>query len=241
MTNLDKTSDQARRQHHADYKVIYPRELYHGRSYSDWICDWFNWFLSADADKRNLGPVVFLRSHGLPNRLTGAYTPDLPGGLGRQDTLSDLSNSDPSLPFTYVNDPNIMIGGDKLQIFTDQAVFVPIIIAYVFGSKIGEQYIGASYSDLGTLQEYTGLTIDNGDNPPEPGQLTINNRPVTISNEDMIEFRVVTPIFTALVPDVPYGTSIKDFLEEGSVAPGIYPAVVEGYFVMLHGFFYFIL
>ena len=30
---------------------------------------------------------------------------------------------------SYVNDPNVRIGGDRLKIFEDQAVFVPIIIA----------------------------------------------------------------------------------------------------------------
>jgi hypothetical protein len=39
-------------------------------------------------------------------------------------------------------------------------------------------------------------------------------------------------VFTAVVPDVQYGRSIKDFLES-PVAPGSYPAMVEGYFVMI--------
>ena len=49
----------------------------------------------------------------------------------------------------------------------------------------------------------------------------------------MVDFRVSTPIFTAIVPDAPYGTSLKDFLEEGPIEPGNYPALVDGYFVML--------
>ena len=55
------------------YEVIDPRFLYLGKSYSEWVSDWFNWFISADADKRTSGPVVFLRSLGLPNSTTGAF------------------------------------------------------------------------------------------------------------------------------------------------------------------------
>jgi hypothetical protein len=207
-----------------EYSVIDPYSIYRGRSYSDWTCDWFNYFLSADADKRNSGPVVFLRSHGLPNKITGAYTSDLP----------DSHSTDPNYPKVYVNDPNIRIGSDRLRIFEDQAVFVPICVAYLYAHKIGEQYLGTSYVDLGILQEYTGMTMDYGDNPVEPSQLTINNSDVELlQGLKMEDFRITTPIFTAVVPDAQYGTSIKDFLEEGSVAPGSYPAVVEGYFVML--------
>jgi hypothetical protein len=212
-----------------------PRFNHRGKSYSEWICDWFNWFLSAYADTRNSGPVVFLRSHGIPNKITGAYTSDVPGQLIGSDTQG-CNSIDPSPGGIYVNDPNIRIGSDKLVISDDQAVLVPIIIAYVFLSKIGEQYIGTTFSDLGTSKEYNCLTIDNGDNPPLPGQLTINENYVKISDEDMKQFRIGTPIFPAVVPDAPYGTSIKDFLEEGSVAPGCYPALVEGYFVMLNNF-----
>ena len=44
------------------YTVIDPKALYKGRTYSSYVVDWFNWFLSADADFRNSGNVVFLRS-----------------------------------------------------------------------------------------------------------------------------------------------------------------------------------
>jgi hypothetical protein len=35
-----------------------------------------------------------------------------------------------------------------------------------------------------------------------------------------------------VVPDIEYGRSVKDFLEH-PISPGSYPAIVEGYFVML--------
>lgn len=87
--------------------------------------------------------------------------------------------------------------------------------------------------DWGRMQDFTGLTIDYGDNPPGEIQLTINTAPVALGGMAMRNFRIVTPVFTAVVPDVPMGESIKDFLEDSPIKPGSYPAVVEGYFVML--------
>lgn len=218
--NSEKEPKRARIQ----YEVMDPRMNYCGKSYSEWATDWFNWFLSAHADKRTLGPVVFLRSHGLPNHITGAYISDEVAVKG-SDTSPDGRSAAPEYQTPYVNDPNIRVGSDKLQIFEDQAVFIPIIIAYQFSSV-------PPYADWGSLQDYCGLLIDNGDDPPETKQLTINNEDIQLPAE-MEEFRVTTPIFTAIVPDAPYGTSIKDFLEEGPIAPGTYQAMVEGYFVMV--------
>jgi hypothetical protein len=206
------------------YMVVNPRRLYLGKSYADWTTDWFNWFLSADADERNSGPVVFLRSHGLPNKITGAFTSDIPGQAGT-DTLPDSRSADMDYRANYLNDPNIRIGSDRLQIFEYQAVFVPIIIAYEFASI-------HPYIDWGWMQDSTGLTIDYGDNPPQTSQLTINNKEIKLGLE-MDNFRIATPIFTAVVPETQYGRSIKDFLEDTPILPGSYPALVEGYFVML--------
>lgn len=227
--NSEKESIKKRSRTETPYEVVDPRINYRGKSYSEWASDWLNWFLSENADKRNSGPVVFLRSHGLPNRVTGAYISD----EAKTDILPD-GHTDLNYPNVYVNDPNIRIGSDKLLIFEDQAVLVPIITAYQFASV-------APYGDWGNLQDFTGLLIDNGDDPPDPRQLTINNENIQLpqmenyeTNKDKMEqFRITTPIFTAVVPDAPYGTSIKDFLEGGPVAPGSYPAMVEGYFVML--------
>lgn len=111
-------------------------------------------------------------------------------------------------------------------------MFVPIIIAYQIDNTPGRKY------DWGYMHDYTGLMIDNGDNPPDPVQLTINNEPIDLPTHfPMSAFRVNTPIFTAVVPDAAYGTSLKDFLKEtegqGTLPPGVYPAMVDGYFVML--------
>jgi hypothetical protein len=236
------------------YLVVDPHNLYHGKTYSDWTCDWFNWFLSADADNRNAGPVVFLKSRGLPNKLTSANISDVPDNEMSASSLRGPAGEQASYPTgyspvykqTYVNDPNIRVGGDRLKIFEDQAVLVPIIIAYWLRLEAG--------TDWGSMQDFTGLTIDYGDNPPSREQLTINGKLVDLATDylirdedlrkagsskkkeeirDMQDFRIVTPIFTAVVPDTEYGRSLKDFLEESPIEPGTYPAIVEGYFVML--------
>jgi hypothetical protein len=209
------------------FNVLDPNSLYLGRSYSDYATDWFNWFLSSHADDRNLGPVVFLRSKGIPDRPTQTYDLEVSDYTKTQTTTSA---PDQSYPTMYVNQPNIRIGADKLQMLEDQAVFVPLITAY--------EYCDLPYKDWGYLQEFCGITIDNGDNPPDLIQLTINNKPLTPDDlpgggKDFRDFRIATPIFTAVVPEAPYGTSLKDFLEVGKLSPGFYPAMIAGYFVML--------
>jgi hypothetical protein len=209
------------------YKVVNPQLLCLGKSYSDWTATWFNWFLCADADRRNSGPVVFLRSRGLPNSITGANTAEIPKQMAfESNAFPDSDIGDVDYRAIYVNDPNVRIGSDRLQIFQDQLVFVPIIVAYELAST-------ELRKDWGWLQDFTGLTIDYGDDPPDTDQLTINNQRIILGGLGMREFRIATPIFTAVVPETQYGRSIKDFLEDSPIAPGNYPALVEGYFVML--------
>lgn len=207
------------------YWIEDPYFNYKGKSYSEWVTEWFNWFLSADADKRSFGPVVFLRSKGLPSINTGANIPDVPDQqIGGQ--YPDAVSSDPGYLGlrTYVNDANVKVGKDRLQISENQAVLCPIIVGY--------ELVPPS-RDWGTLREFIGSLIDNGDNPPGLNQLTINGKNVQLpKNRKMEDFRIATPIFTAIVPDVEFGRSVKDFLETPTPT-GIYPAMVEGYFVML--------
>ena len=130
----------------------------------------------------------------------------------------------------YINDPNIRIGSDRLQIFEDQAVFFPIISAYAFASI--DQY---KFSDWGYMQDFTGIAIEYGDNPPETNQLTINNKDIKLPEGlGMEHFRITTPIFTAVVPETQYGRSIKDFLQGiPHLQLVVYPALVDGYYIML--------
>jgi len=200
------------------YDVVDPDKLYLGKSYSNYVEDWFNWYLSADADKRNFGPVVFLRTSPIPPIKSGDYD------VARLN-VTNAYTDDPSYDRPYDNLPNVRVGGDRLQIRKDQAVFIPIITAYEVAVK--------PYYDWGLMQEITGLMIDNGDDPPKPEQLKIDTHAIKV--EDLKRFRIVTSIFTAIVPEADYGRSIKDFLEV-SVSPGQYAAIVEGYFVLIKNF-----
>ena len=199
------------------YRVIRPETIYKGRTYGDLAQDWFNWFLCSDSDNRNLGPVVFLRSKVIPRSATGKSV---------SETESELPMTSDAHYTGYKNEPNVRIGSDRLQIYSDQALFIPIIVAYAEASK--------PYDDWGTMQEYTGMTIDNGDNPPKEKQLTIDGDPITVDGKPILfeDHRIVTSVFTAVVPDTAYGRSVKDFLEM-PLAPGSYPAIVDGYFVLL--------
>ncbi|MFI5405355.1 MAG: hypothetical protein ACHQ1D_02450 [Nitrososphaerales archaeon] len=201
------------------YDVIPPNQVYQGKTYSDLVSDWFNWFLTTDPDKHTLGPVVFLRSVKFP------ATNSKPNGAGitSDPTVSNDFPMDPSLYRSYVNEPNVRVGKDRLQIYLDQALLAPVITAYSEASR--------PYVDWGLMQDFTGLTIDRGDDPPDVTALTINGENVIPSGE-MYKYRVVTPVFTAIVPEAEFGRSLKDYLET-SIAPGHYPVIVEGYFVLI--------
>lgn len=199
------------------YTVVSPEEIYRGKTYSDFVADWFNWFISADADKHNSGPVVFLRSLSpSSNSIT-----DTSSENADQNTSPEYED-DPSRPRIYLNNPNLRVGGNRLQIHADQAVLVPVIVAFDLALR--------PYYDFGFMQDSIGRTIDYGDNPPGPDQLTINN--INVEGINMADFRIQTSIFTAVVPDVEHGRSLKDFLEIPA-PPGPHPAMVEGYFVLL--------
>lgn len=213
------------------YNVLNPKDLYRGKSYSSHATDWFNWLVSTDPDKHNNGPVVFLRANLMPNSVTGLDSSDM-------DSVSSIDNratgtdavgdstaaysDDQSYPRKYVNNPNVKVGADRLQIFTDQVIFCPIVTAYAEASR--------PYIDWAYMQEYTGVAIDYGDNPPDPSQLTINGQKLKINA--LNDYRIATPVFTAVIPDTDYGRSVKDYLEM-PLAPGHYPIIVEGYFVMI--------
>ncbi len=213
-----------------EYNIVNPHSMYLGKSYSDYAIDWFNWLLSANYNDRNSGPVVFLTSKGIPDKSTpaGRNLFDLLGVSGYTSSATNSPAVDPNAypPTLYINQPHIRIGSNRLQIFEDQAVFVPIVTSYDIAD--------APYKDWGYMQDNSGMMIDNGDNPPDAIQLTINNESIVLPPDlPMTEFRVATPIFMTVVPDAPYGTSLKDFLEESPISPGSYPSMVNGYFIML--------
>jgi hypothetical protein len=200
------------------YDIIDPEKLFRGKSYSSLVQDWLNWYVSVDPDKRTFGEVVFLRSTVLPS----ANRPDGYKELAEL-SVSNVYADDPLYDKPYSNNPEVRVGGDKLQIQSDQAIFMPIICAFEIARK--------PFYDWGSMQESTGLTIDYGDNPPLPGQVLIDGNNIDV--DDLRKFRIRTPLFPVIIPEADYGRSIKDFMEE-SLAPGQYLAIAEGYFVLIH-------
>lgn len=205
------------------YEILDPDKLYRGKSYSSWAQDWFNWLLTADADKHNFGPVAFLRANLMPNSTTEYTSVVAAPDIKNDNTVDSTYNDDLLFPRNYVNNPNVRVGADKLQIYQDQAVFWPIITAYEVATK--------PYVDWGLMQDTVGSIIDYGDNPPDTNAINIDDKPIKPPIE-IEKFRISTSVFTVIVPDTGYGRSVKDFLEMNLPA-GQYPAMIEGYFIML--------
>ena len=210
-----------------DYEIIDPDLNYRGKNYSALATDWFNYFISIDADKWTSGPVVFLKSVPAPKMVNDVTN------IGNESSVASTYSADAFFPRPYENNPNVRVGGDKLVIFTDQAVFWPIITSYEIATK--------PYQDWGELQEYAGSIMDNGDDPPDTNKITINGKPIEfpevqrkrkLEKLEMSHFRIQTPVFTTIVPEVDYGRSLRDLLED-EVPPGHFPTIVEGYFVLL--------
>jgi len=205
------------------YKVVEPDKVYRGKSYSDWISDWFNWFFSDDADNHNSGPVVFLRSFKAPSEAVM----EQPGEM----------NADKQYTM-YKNDPNVMVGNEKLEMFSDQGLLFPAMLSYWVATE--------PYMDDGKMRGYTRTENDSSDNPPDPNQITITYvanpdtniedsqiAPIKIEKDKMKDYRIETQIFTAVIPDSTDGSSFKDFVQN-PLPGGNFPAVVDGYFYLLN-------
>lgn len=193
------------------YSVVLPHEAYRGKTYSEWICDWINWFFSVDPDRVNNGPVVFLKQ----------FPPLTESGSDEVD-----STTNEVLLSSYKNKPNIMVGDESLEVFDDQAIICPVIMAYW----------AAAYGPTDTeafLRQRVRSDIDNGDDPPRQSQVTINGKNIELdASVNMGDYRFETPVFQLMVPDAEYGKSYKDFVEY-PVEAGSFPAVGCGYFLLL--------
>lgn len=192
------------------YTVVPANELYRGKSYAEWISDWYNWFVSEEPDDHNRGPVVFLKSYPSPRKLKAK--------------AEDKEPMDSSYKSTFINYPNLAVGNDSIEIFDDQAILAPVM-----GANMDAE-------DSATTEEYmrnwVRNQIDNGDNPPKSYQLTINGQPVFDDEDALHAYRVETPLFQLMIPDTEFGASLKDFMEI-PYKPGIYNSVADGYFVLL--------
>jgi len=174
--------------------VIPPDSIYLGKTYGEWVADFVNWLFSVDADKHNNGQVVFLKG------ISSTVPPDYASGL----------------------EPNIMVGKDRLEIFDDQAIFFPCIMAYWSATDPGETEV--------SLRERVKLDIDGGDNPPTNNQVTIDRQPI---DAEMGDHLIQSPQFTLFAPDSEYGKSLKDYVEY-PMPTGVFQSVASGYFFLVN-------
>jgi hypothetical protein len=205
------------------YTAVTSTETYKGKTYSEWIADWINWFFRADPEESSSGPVIFLKQ----------YPRIIQPLLGR--------NPDQHVLELFKNDPNLMVGDDRIEIFSDQAILFPVVMAYWVSTDPSET---EEY-----LRQRVRSDIDNGDNPPKLEQITINGREIRIRDpeipggfinakptdevrREMRKYRVETSLFTTMVADVEYGLSYKDYVEYPMDA-GTFNTVVCGYYFLI--------
>jgi hypothetical protein len=106
------------------------------------------------------------------------------------------------------------------QLFSDQAVFVPIITAAINTNDSSE------FDTESKRRAAANSQIDAGDNPPQANQVTIDGKPIV---DDLKDFRVESPEFDLAVHD---NSSVKHKLEVPHEA-GNFPTVAAGYCVIV--------
>jgi hypothetical protein len=190
------------------YEVLDPTITHFGKTYGEWASDFVSWYFSIDPDLHNNGPVVFLRGMPLPH----------PEGYSPGTT------------------PNIMVGNNKLNIFSDQLVLIPVIFAYWASAD-------PMVSEI-SLRERTRVDVYNGDFPPTEEQILVDKEPVNLgknSDEErlMMDFLIDSPVFTLTIADsdsdldVKYANSLKYSVEFGSLSTGDNRSVATGFFLLL--------
>jgi hypothetical protein len=80
----------------------------------------------------------------------------------------------------------------KVEILSNQAVFVPIITAAMNDKDSSE------LNSEKSRREAANRYIDEGDDPPQPPQVTINGKPII---DDLKDFRVQSPEFDLTVDE----------------------------------------
>jgi hypothetical protein len=81
-----------------DIQILESNDIYHGRSFGDWIGEWWNWLISDDPEYSQIGPIYFLR-------------PGLPREKGTLNFKTVYSK----------------IGTDAVTVYADQAILFPVI------------------------------------------------------------------------------------------------------------------
>jgi hypothetical protein len=126
----------------------------------------------------------------------------------------------------YSGQPAMMIGTRALNIVAkDQYLFLPVICTFV--NEIDDR--------AKTIQEQSYLiwrdTME-GDNPPSTNQIFIDEEPLDRAGSDLSGFLTWSRGFMLHVPDVPYGRSLKDYLDIPISTPGDLQTMIGGYAIL---------
>jgi hypothetical protein len=198
--------------------IVKSDKIYRGKTYSQWIPEWCNWFYMVDPDQYNNEPwndVKFLRSFPSPEK------------IAKLDPNQKIQYEGSAM---YRNLPNVMIGSDRIVMYDDQAIFFPVMLGIWIANdpnNISDEY--------GMMERWVKEQNSHSDDPPMPYQFTINGKTI-INSEDITSYKISSnATFSLRIPAADYGRSLNDFVFEPS-APGWYQAYCQGYFFMVEGF-----
>ena len=117
--------------------------------------------------------------------------------------------------------PHCKLGKQKVEVYHDQAIFVPVIIAIADSHHFPHLYS----DDLRSAD--VNYDIDHGDDPPSGWQATIDGQPIVAN---LTKFRVQSPEFPLHVSQK---TAIGGELEVPMTSHGTWEAVAAGYCILL--------
>lgn len=191
----------------AQYEFMPPSKNYMGKPFSDWISEYVNWIIQPNPDRNNDGEVIFLRGFDIPT----TSIEQMPKTVG--PNFQDLR-------------PVVRVGYETLVVPIDKPIFFPLVMALAesLDSKLDDNEL--------CRRNYIRRLYSTED--PWIDQIKINGAPIDLPPDmKMRDFKVESNEFMINVPDVPYGTSLKDYMNTPLRTPGKRACVASGYFFMM--------
>jgi hypothetical protein len=176
-----------------DNHVVKSNEIYHGKSYGDLVKSFVQWLVSYNPDNQSLSDVFFLRGV------------DFEGYKG-------------SLNHRFVK-----IGKNSLQVYSDQAIFFPVITSFA-------DDIHHRLETPEKRRDYVYQLIQVGDDPPAKTQFSIDGLNPNLNWGDHY---VLTNDFNIYIPEPQEGKTLGQKLDVPLNIPGPAVFVAGGYFVLL--------
>jgi hypothetical protein len=189
-----------------DCELLDPNQNYMGKSFSEWIAEYTNWLIQPNPDLNNNGEVVFLR------------------GLDFHDLNEKTATKGVGPAFQDI-EPVAMVGKDSIYIPVKKPILFPIVMA------IGES-IDTKLDDNNACRMNYVRSIFDGYSA-NSNQVKVDGKNLMSDDSKMNNYHIESSEFTLNVPDVPYGSSLKDVIKMPLRTPGKRSCVVSGIFFML--------